>query len=509
MNLFLKKTIIFLIVFSIIFNSSGFINFLKPTNKAEAFACANCSQVWLQIVKGAKDIAHFAATKLQFIREEWLQILRDTIVRRILDAMVDDIVMWIQGGGEPRFVTDWGGFMEDAFQAGVGDVAKELGLAWLCKPFGLQLQLSISYLPVEKFSQRVECTLDDIVANIEDFYENFENGGWIAYNEIWKPQNNFYGLMLMTHDEMLIRGAKEQKAAESEAIAGDGFLSQKRCVEKDEQAFYECLAAFSITGDPEDTDDEDKEYCESQTCLKEEIITPGDTIGQMAADAVGKDIKYIVNVKSYVAAIVNAIINRLFSEGLALMKDSTSSGGTSYDYRDVGYEDVGWQDLENQKQQMKSEYQEFLNEKQYILDAKNKSLSSTEQTLQILQDIKNNCPTCQPQPSNNEIQTAQSEVNRLKNEVVDLESIVNEFNNLIAEIDNISPDNRDREMAIIIQRYDEFTSKYDTDSIYQDILTGDKRSAANQEKSDKQTELTAAQNRINLCNTIGVCTFSP
>lgn len=496
----MKKIVLIIIISSLIFSSSGVFN--RP-----AKAIFGIGDIVFDPTHTVATIGGWAKDALLWIKDHWLEMLRDVIVKRILDMMVDDIVQWIQGGGEPGFVTDFGGFMEDAFQAGVGDVIKQTNMAWLCSPFKAQLQLSVSYLPVQKFSQRIECTLDDIVANIEDFYANFENGGWIAYNEIWKPQNNFYGAILMTHDEMMIQGAKKQKAAENEVLAGAGFLSQKKCEQKDEQEIYDCLAAFSPTGNPEDTDASDKEYCESQaTCLKEKIVTPGDTVAQGIADAMGSDFRYMEGAKTYMAAIINAVINRLFSEGLALMKGSDSEG-TSYDYSDTDYADTVDQDLETTKNEIKKEYEDFLGEKQYILNAKNQSLSSAEQTLQILQNIKNNCSSCSPQPSDTEIQTVQSEIDRLRAEIAGLQLIITELDGLIAEINNISPENRDREMALVFQHRDEFESKYDINQLYIDIYTGDKRNAADQEKNDKQNELTAAQNRLNTCNTLNTCSI--
>ena len=491
----MKKIILIIIISSIIFSSSGILSQPAKAIWGVGDVVFDPTAVGTFLANAAKEVWRWA-------KDNWVKMMRDLIVRRITDAMVDDVVNWIQGGGDPRFVTDWEGFLGDAFQAGVGDVVKDLDMARLCSPFGAQVQLSINYLPVEKFSQRVECTLDDIVANIEDFYDDFENGGWIAYNEIWKPQNNFYGIMLMTHDEMLIRGAQKQETAKNEAIAGAGFLSQKQCQGNTFGAKENC----ELYENGSCAKDSEGMWCAANSV---KIITPGDTIAGIVTKVAVKDFDYIDNVQSYLAAIINATINRLFSEGLALMKDSTSSGGTSYDYGDVGYEDIGSQDLENQKQQLKSEYEKFLNEKQYILDAKNKSLSSSEQILQILQSIKDNCPTCLPQVSNAEINNAQSEVNRLKNDVADLEEIVNELNDLITEINNVSPDNRDREIALVFQHYEEFTSKYDVDSIYQDIINGNKRQAADNEASNKRDELISTQARINLCNVIWGCTVSP
>ncbi len=482
----MKKIILIIIISSLIFAAPGI-----SVRQANAVLSTIPSDIvgWALLI--LKEAWNWAA-------DNYKAILRDTIVKRILDAMVDDIVESIQGGGEPGFVTDFGGFMDDAWQAGVGDVAKELESVgiYLCEPFGAQLQFTVSYLPVEKFSERVVCTLDDIVDNIEDFYENFENGGWIAYNEIWKPQNNFYGAMLMTHDEMLIRGAKGQEKAKNEVVAGAGFLSTKICegdtfgAKENCELYYEGKSCAK---------DKDNYWCSAKDI---KITTPGSTIGGVVSEAMGKDINYMINVKSYTAAIVNALINRLFSEGLTLMGDSTS-GGDSYDAGDE-YNDIIDNELSELLKPIKDQYVNFLEEKQYILNAKTISLSSAEQILQILQSIASDCPTCLPQPTSAEIADAQAEVNRINNDITPLNNVIGIIDGLIEEIDN--SDGRDRDISIINAHYNEFMDDYGNE-IQEDVTYGDKRAAADTERTDKLGELEIAQNRINLCIALSACVF--
>src|SRR3989338_9106526 len=63
------------------------------------------------------DAGHIGTTIIQTIKEGaiWFEEqfgvrLRDVIAKRIIDMIVDQTVEWIQGGGEPKFVTDWNGF---------------------------------------------------------------------------------------------------------------------------------------------------------------------------------------------------------------------------------------------------------------------------------------------------------------------------------------------------------------------------------------------------------------
>jgi hypothetical protein len=225
---------------------------------------------------------------LQALKEWAESFIRQTLKKRLLDVLVDQIIQYIQGGGKPQFVTDWRGFLEDAGNAAAGDFVQSIGAGFLCSPFSLQLQLAL--LPVPKFSERAECTLDNIVSNIEAFHADFRNGGWIAYGAAWQPQNNFYGLLAISSTKLATEREKAAGAAFNEANAGQGFLSAKKCK----------------------TDAQGREVCQ--------IVTPGSTLGNVVAKAVGSDIDFILSAEQlsdYVSAIANAAINRVIAEGLS------------------------------------------------------------------------------------------------------------------------------------------------------------------------------------------------
>ncbi|MDP3947346.1 MAG: hypothetical protein Q8Q41_01490, partial [bacterium] len=273
-----------------------------PTMDLKAILAIIKSMV-ANIMEWVRDAARWAADKA------WIMAV-EALKKRLLDMLVDQIVQWVQGGGSPKFITDWQGFLRDAFNAGVGDVVKQLGLGFLCSPFNLQVKLALS--PIPKFSQRASCTLDKIVSNIQNFYKDFRNGGWIAYQTQWQPAGNYYGSVLMAYDEAITEGMLRKEAAKNQGIADQGFLSTKRCVQR----------AYDEMDRP------------TGECLKYEITTPGKTIGDTLSKAIGSDIDYIVNsrdLSAYIAAIANAIINRLVREGVsgvaALLTPSAPSGG--------------------------------------------------------------------------------------------------------------------------------------------------------------------------------------
>jgi len=402
----------------------------------------------------------------RWVKEDLVKSLRDVIAKRIIDYIVDQTIVWIQGGGQPKFVTDWDGFLKDAANIAFDQVIKDVGLAQLCSPFKLQVQISLLPVqPVQQFQQRIDCTLDDVVKNIEDFYNDFEKGGWIAYNETWQPQGNYYGEMLMIHDEMITRGALAKEAAEKEALAGKGFLSVKKCLEQDEEG----------------------------TCIKEEIVTPGDTVGVAVASAITSDTQWAANIQSWTAALINAVINRVIKEGVGVMKGSEESSGSSYYPSE--YQSAADLEIESEKQQQINEVKKFVNEWQYLYNAKSKSLSYSEQLKVILVKIKK--LNCQPAVSDSEIQAVQADIDRLKTETTELKNKIDGGNNLITKITNA---NTIRERTIAQQDFLAFVDKYNTLEIQTQIITGDARKAADQELATKTSDLSIAQGRLATCS---------
>ena len=441
----------------------------------------------IRAVESAKAAKETKTNILQAAATLFLEMLR----RRLLDMIVDQIIIWIQGGGQPQFVTNWQQFLKDAFGAAVGDVVLQTNLAFLCSPFKLQVQLSL--LPVPKFSQRIECTLDDIVKNIEDFYRDFENGGWIAYNEAWQPQNNYYGQMIMIHDEMITKGALAKEAAQNEALAGKGFLSVKRC-----------KAGGSSTGEraqmeidaPGSTKSFVKDY-KGNYCPSEQIenITPGAVVGDITSKAVGTDIDYVLSAKEleqYVTAIANAVINRVIKEGVGLIKGSSEQDTSSYTQP---YEDALTDIQRQEKQNIMAEYQRVLDDRNAVLANKKQSLSNTQQLVVVLKNLKT--ANCQPPATDSDISSAEAEVSRLNTEIDNLQKLINEIRALKDEAEKISADYRLREMSVLTQKYNEFTNKYS--SVVLEVYSGSAKTASQQEAQTKQTELSNSQARLVTC----------
>jgi len=460
-----EKIIIFAIIISLLMSSGIFV-----AKQAYAIPVEDMG-TWAGLAAlNTETAVSWGQEFIRWLKEDLLKALRDVVVKRIMDSMVDQTITWIQGGGSPQFVTDFQGFLRDSASAAVGDVVLQTDAAFICSPFKAQIMLQLQ--PTPKFSENVKCTLDSIVDNIDDFYNDFSKGGWIGYAEVMKPQNNYYGVALQVSANLNDQAAKAVDAASKEIQAGSGFLSVKRCkgggVSADTKKMlseeYGTLIADLVK-------DSKGNYCHPNQM---ENITPGDTVGETVRNAINSDSQWAANVQSYTAAIVNALINRLIKEGISELQPSSSDssyGGT------VGaqLQTVSAQ-LQQDKNQMISEINKFVDEWQYVLDRKKESVIYARK-------ISN----CGPMIIESNIQAAQAEVIRLQSEIADLESRISKANVLIDDIKK-ADFNDVNQRSLAQSSFLDFSNKYNTQQYLLPIVSGSGKQNSDTELKNKQKD---------------------
>lgn len=437
----------------------------------------------LRSVETAKATKETKEKIIQILFSIFLESLR----RQLLDTVVNEIIGWVNGEGEPQFVGNWENFLKDAANVAIGDVILQTDAAFLCSPFKNKL-VNLYKFPVPEFSQRVECTLDDVVDNIEDFYENFENGGWLAYNEVWQPQNNYYGQIIMINDEITFQTAAKQEAAKNEALAGKGFLPFTRC-----------------RGGGTKSPDSGRNYVkdsEGNYCLPEDLetITPGELVGSMTSKAIGVDIDYILTaeeLEQYVSAITDAVINRVVKEGVGLINLSLDKITSEEDISvyTKPYEDGLTEIQEQEKERIIGEYQNILNDRNAILEYKKDSFSTIEQIMEILEKFeRSRCREFFTPSVSEEISTDFSELTK---EIEGLEVLIDEIEALKAESESISPDYRLREMGVLNDNYNNFLSDYD--DIIIEVYSGEALKDAQEEAENLEEALINYTNQLISC----------
>ncbi len=376
--------------------------------------------------------------------------IRDVVAKIWLDYIVDETVKWIQGGGEPGFVQNWDTFAKDAFNVGVGEVINDSSLSFLCSPFRAQVKLS--FLPVQSFKHQVSCTLDQITGNIENFYNDFSNGGWLAYDRMWEPQNNYFGAYMMASDEALIRAMEKRNAALNEAVASKGFLGVKRCVSYNNAGVYDCV----MNTCPDDNS-ACLEQCKRAACTGYEIVTPGDAVGTAVGKAITSDADWAANIHSWVAALVNAVINRLTKEGLSMMKGDTND---SYDYNAWGGRDRLNSIQQSAKNQFVKQMRSNASDIQTVLKNKTTALSYFSQAISLLLDYTDR--GCQPLISDAEMRDLLTDLNNLTTEINELTPLVSQINEFISYVDGLTVDQFIQNQSTIEDKFISLTSKAGT-----------------------------------------------
>jgi hypothetical protein len=217
------------------------------------------------------------------------------IAKTALHALTGSIINWINSGfnGNPAFVTDLKGFLLDIADAETSLFIEGTALEALCSPWKLDIKIALA-LPTGQFEREVRCTLSDIVANMDDFINgDFSQGGWAGWFELTtKPQNNPYGLYLMTSSELDQRIAGAQHLQQQQLNWGNGFLSYEKCEE----------LPPGFVGPPR---------CE--------IVTPGTVIENQLEHVLGSGVRQLELADEF-NEIVSALVSQLITQALGGFK---------------------------------------------------------------------------------------------------------------------------------------------------------------------------------------------
>jgi len=268
----------------------------------------------------------------------------DILLEQLLAQLTNDIVNWIKNGGEPRFISEgFGDYLKDAADNAAGNfIENYLGAGWLCKEFDLDIKFAL--LDVRTFETEVECSLSDIIDNLDDFYNDFSKGGWKGWIELTKPQNNFYGALLLAQGEIIKTEAEAEAEAEKESA--NGFLGEKECTWRD-QSGTTIEVQQDVRGTPRLPNSCRGELTPGvvRPCTVScKTLTPADIINAAAKKSV-TNIYDKMNAKLgaatakagpyqiYVQAIASAMINRVMKEGIGLLR---SDPEPSPAYGDLG-----------------------------------------------------------------------------------------------------------------------------------------------------------------------------
>lgn len=187
-----------------------------------------------------QEIIAAKRTQCHLLLQQTVQSIKSALLYQFTTQTVD----WIEGGGikitkkgvtivnPPQYAKQP---LKTLKAAGMDAVDRWLSRVTpqLCQPFRLQVMMDIPSTARETnpyYEPYLSCTLNRVVQNIEGFYEDFRSGGWLAYREILRPQNNYYGASLIAK-QLALQKAEEASAAEGKELdRNQGFKNVKKCI---------------------------------------------------------------------------------------------------------------------------------------------------------------------------------------------------------------------------------------------------------------------------------------
>lgn len=273
-----------------------------------------------------------------WVKDQIAVAIVKALAKQIMDEIVNEIISWINGDGKPRFLSDFSSVFEDAADQAAGKVLTEITGLNLCADFAFKVNFLLP--KVKTFGEKVECTFSGATGNISDFLNSFENGGWTSYMRLSNAENNVYGLSLLVLDEQIAKALKAREEKEKDSQAGNGFLSDKKCVKLKDLQTGEITDYSSDLKNAPSADSFDAES--GLECVKSQVVTPGNLVGGLLKTGIEAQtfgtLLSADDASDYIAAITDAAVNRVVKEGFLFLVnsvsggDKTSSGGSSLSY---------------------------------------------------------------------------------------------------------------------------------------------------------------------------------
>jgi len=256
---------------------------------------------------GPQQVITVGGTDTKAACQQWLKDKKATVqahkaqitkmllgiaAKTFMDHLVYSTVDWISGRttGEPQFVTNWQAFFNDVADEAFGRFIENSPFSELCEPFRFQVRATTRLPGRPPFPT---CTLTQVLSNLEYFYSDFSNGGWLVFEQSFYPWNTADGAWLMTQEALEYELAQAQMEAEKETQSG--YKATKACLEKYKDP---------ITG--------------MVNCISPTISIPGEITSDVASKAVTQQMEksesYFLtsaDLSNYATMIGQALITRL------------------------------------------------------------------------------------------------------------------------------------------------------------------------------------------------------
>lgn len=277
-----------------------------------------------------------------FMKEYALDAVAVQTVNMIIERVTASTVNWINSGfkGSPAYVQDPEKYFLDLGDKIAGEfIMKDPRLSNLCGPISARVRLALTqnYIGERQWS----CTLSQVGNNLENFMNDFSQGGWDNFFEVTqRQQNNPIGAFMQAQSELSAQLNSRSESARMQLGWGTGFLSKKTCVRHSEAVQGETITGErqligidaegnEIYGDPINQTLPDV----PPKCIEEKIVTPGSVIEDQLNNVLGignEKLAVADEINEIVSALLNQMLNRVIGgvgNGLFGASQPSSAGG--------------------------------------------------------------------------------------------------------------------------------------------------------------------------------------
>lgn len=162
------------------------------------------------------------------IKNILLQILKNTLIAVIQRK----VLVWIQGSGAPRFITNWSTQLVNAYtQAAIGAINGAMS----CDYAGFTGQLNVLLRLPYTGQSGPSCGNTFAKAlggsTLQQFESSFKSGSWLAFGAGNLPTNNYYSSLFFNSQIVDYNGKNAQVAIQAKSVASQGAKGDQVCAD--------------------------------------------------------------------------------------------------------------------------------------------------------------------------------------------------------------------------------------------------------------------------------------
>lgn len=208
-------------------NANPFLSFVDNTfgiPQAHAQLAVFDAATWGAVTTG--NVQRVQDQLEALLKNTLLQILKNTLIALIQQK----VLAWVQGSGAPRFITNWATVLVNSAQTSALNAINAQMSCGVYPAFIPQVKVTLKsyYLPgANSCANQFAAALGS--HSFQQFYNNFKNGGFIAFGASTLPSGNPYGQQFFSAQTVGLAVQNAQQATALKTQTSQGFTGDQVC----------------------------------------------------------------------------------------------------------------------------------------------------------------------------------------------------------------------------------------------------------------------------------------